>query len=82
MYNSKKLVSLFLTVIALYYTYSLGLIVLTAIISVVIKNMTITRKPLSKPFSNIVQSKFIEFLAMGVDVRPADIITTSIYYGS
>ncbi|KAL5239782.1 hypothetical protein ACI65C_007192, partial [Semiaphis heraclei] len=53
--------------IALYYTYSLGLIVLTAIISVVIKNMTVTRKPLSKPISSIVQSKFIEYLAMEVN---------------
>lgn len=71
---------MFLTIIALYYTYSLGLIVLTAIISVVIKNMTTTQKPLSKPISSIVQSKFIEFLAIKVDVRPANIITTNIYF--
>ncbi|XP_060877822.1 acetylcholine receptor subunit alpha-like isoform X1 [Metopolophium dirhodum] len=67
LYSKIPLILSTVPLIALYYTYSLGLIVLTAIISVVIKNMTITRKPLSKPISNIVESKFIEFLAMGVD---------------
>ncbi|XP_026817838.1 acetylcholine receptor subunit alpha-like 1 [Rhopalosiphum maidis] len=50
--------------IATYYTYSLGLIVSTAIISVMVKNMIITQKSLSKPISSIVQSRFIEFLTM------------------
>ncbi|KAL4098274.1 hypothetical protein QTP88_022913 [Uroleucon formosanum] len=67
LYSKIPLILSSVPLIALYYTYSLGLIVSTAIISVMIKNMTTTQKPLSKPISSIVQSKFIEFLAMKVD---------------
>nr|WHU51540.1 nicotinic acetylcholine receptor subunit alpha9 [Myzus persicae] len=67
LYSKIPLILSTVPLISLYYTYSLALIVLTAIISVVVKNMTIIRKPLSKPISSIVQSKFMEFLAMEVN---------------
>jgi len=50
----------------LYYTYSLGLIVLTAVISVMMANMTKTQKPLSKSVQSFVQSKFVDFLGIEV----------------
>lgn len=64
LYSKIPLILSTVPLITTYYTYSLALIVSTAIISVMVKNMVITRKPLSKPISSIVQSRLIEFLTM------------------
>ncbi|XP_027842863.1 acetylcholine receptor subunit alpha-like 1 [Aphis gossypii] len=64
LYSKIPLILSTVPLITTYYTYSLALIVSTAIISVMIKNMVITRKPLSKPISSIIQSRLIEFLTM------------------
>lgn len=53
----------------MYYTYSLGLIVLTTIISVTLQNMTTTSKPLSRSVKRFSQMGFIEYLGKKLNVR-------------
>lgn len=53
----------------MYYTYSLGLIVLTTIISVTLQNMTTTSKPLPRSVKRFSQMGFIEYLGKKLNVR-------------